>query len=277
MLHADPLSRPTASQAVELLSVRRARRGPVPPTTATRLATAQQSSAGPQMLPVHQEMALAGRRQSELPADRPLNPMGPVPPTGLAIPAQEHHEESGGPVRTRMPFRAEGGQLKDKWKLLLVSAIAALVVAGTGIYAAVSAFTGPTLNQSGSTAKGSVSRPTSASGTGAAMAAERPRADPAAAKEIAYEMLPSFGFNQTTQYSCLVILWARVSNWNVYASNDAGYYGIPQARPGDAMAAAGQDWRTNAATQIKWGLSYIKETYGTPCGAWQYEESNGTY
>ena len=90
-------------------------------------------------------------------------------------------------------------------------------------------------------------------------------------------MLPSFGFNQTTQYSCLVILWAQVSNWNVYASNDAGYYGIPQARPGDTMATAGSDWQTNAATQIKWGLGYIKETYGTPCGAWQYEESNGTY
>jgi hypothetical protein len=26
-----------------------------------------------------------------------------------------------------------------------------------------------------------------------------------------------------------------------------------------------------------WGLGYIKETYGTPCGAWQYEESNGSY
>ena len=102
-------------------------------------------------------------------------------------------------------------------------------------------------------------------------------ASPAAAKEIAYKLLPSFGFNQTTQYSCLVILWEKVSNWNVYAKNASGYYGIPQARPGDAMASAGPDWQSDAATQIKWGLGYIKETYGTPCVAWQYAESNGTY
>jgi hypothetical protein len=54
-------------------------------------------------------------------------------------------------------------------------------------------------------------------------------------------------------------------------------YGIPQARPGDVMASAGPDWQSDAATQIKWGLGYIKETYGTPCVAWQYAESYGTY
>ncbi len=33
------------------------------------------------------------------------------------------------------------------------------------------------------------------------------------------------------------------------------------------------DWRTNARTQVNWGLAYIKSSYGTPCGAWDHEMS----
>jgi hypothetical protein len=73
-------------------------------------------------------------------------------------------------------------------------------------------------------------------------------------------------------------LWERESTWNVYAENAAsGAYGIPQSLPGDKMASAGSDWQTNAATQIKWGLGYIKQVYGTPCGAWQNEVNYGYY
>jgi hypothetical protein len=43
------------------------------------------------------------------------------------------------------------------------------------------------------------------------------------------------------------------------------------------MAAAGPDWQTDAATQIRWGLGYIKASYGSPCGAWGHEESSGWY
>ena len=37
------------------------------------------------------------------------------------------------------------------------------------------------------------------------------------------------------------------------------------------MATIANDWRTNPVTQIRWGLKYIKSSYGTPCnalGAW---------
>jgi hypothetical protein len=34
------------------------------------------------------------------------------------------------------------------------------------------------------------------------------------------------------------------------------------------MASAGSDWRDNAATQIAWGLSYIKSRYGSPNSAY---------
>jgi hypothetical protein len=80
------------------------------------------------------------------------------------------------------------------------------------------------------------------------------------------------------EFACLNKLWARESGWNHRASNDSsGAYGIPQALPGRKMASAGDDWRNNPATQIKWGLGYIKGRYGTPCKAWAHSEDVGWY
>jgi Transglycosylase SLT domain len=73
-------------------------------------------------------------------------------------------------------------------------------------------------------------------------------------------------------------LWVRESGWNPYAQNSSsGAYGIPQALPGSKMASAGSDWATNPETQIRWGLSYIRASYGSPCGAWSHSESYGWY
>ena len=54
-------------------------------------------------------------------------------------------------------------------------------------------------------------------------------------------------------------------------------YGIPQALPGSKMSSAGADWAGNPATQIAWGLGYIKDRYGIPCGAWGSNQGNGWY
>lgn len=79
-------------------------------------------------------------------------------------------------------------------------------------------------------------------------------------------------------YQCLVRLWNRESGWRADARNpSSGAYGIPQALPAEKMAAAGPDWRTNGRTQIDWGLSYIAQRYGTPCGAWGHSEDTGWY
>ena len=76
----------------------------------------------------------------------------------------------------------------------------------------------------------------------------------------------------STQFSCLDLLWTHESGWSVTAENaSSGAYGIPQSLPGSKMASAGADWQYNAATQIRWGLSYISGVYGTPCGAWAHE------
>ena len=80
------------------------------------------------------------------------------------------------------------------------------------------------------------------------------------------------------QFPCLNKLWQKESGWNVKAYNSSsGATGIPQALPGNKMASAGSDWKTNAATQIKWGLGYIKGRWNTPCGAWAHSQSAGWY
>jgi hypothetical protein len=91
-------------------------------------------------------------------------------------------------------------------------------------------------------------------------------------------MSTQFRWTSPTQYQCLVKLWQRESNWLASAYNrGSGATGIPQAVPGSKMRSAGADWRTNAVTQIRWGLGYIKQVYGTPCGAWSHSQAHGWY
>lgn len=97
------------------------------------------------------------------------------------------------------------------------------------------------------------------------------------AQAAAYAMVRDRGWGDD-QFSCLVKLWQRESNWNHTAMNrSSGAYGIPQSLPGSKMASAGADWQTNPATQIRWGLGYIEGRYGTPCGAWAKSERSGWY
>lgn len=101
--------------------------------------------------------------------------------------------------------------------------------------------------------------------------------DPTGAQAFAYRMLAEYGWGNG-QWSCLDRLWTRESNWNASAENpDSGAYGIPQSLPGEKMATVGADWRTNAETQIRWGLSYISGAYGTPCAAWAHSEETNWY
>ncbi|MEU6999540.1 lytic transglycosylase domain-containing protein [Nonomuraea sp. NPDC046570] len=100
---------------------------------------------------------------------------------------------------------------------------------------------------------------------------------PGSNKATAKGMLSGFGFGDD-QWGCLEKLWHKESGWNERAMNRySGAYGIPQSLPGSKMASAGGDWQTNAATQIKWGLGYIKGRYGSPCGAWGHSQAKGWY
>ncbi|RKT06644.1 transglycosylase-like protein with SLT domain [Streptomyces sp. 3211.6] len=91
-------------------------------------------------------------------------------------------------------------------------------------------------------------------------------------KDIARQLVPS------GQFQCFSNIINEESTWNYQAVNSSsGAYGLVQALPGSKMASAGSDWRTNPATQIKWGLGYMNERYGSPCSAWSFHQANGWY
>lgn len=128
-------------------------------------------------------------------------------------------------------------------------------------------------------------------------AAERAAAEQAAAEEAAAEEARRLGYTPgakpreigrqmaqniygwgSDQFTCYDNIIMRESEWIVTADNPtSSAYGIPQALPGKRMASEGADWETNPATQIKWGLKYVKERYGTPCKAWSFKRANGWY
>ena len=96
-------------------------------------------------------------------------------------------------------------------------------------------------------------------------------------RDIARALMGDFGFSQD-QFSCLDSLWIRESNWNPLAHNpSSGAHGIPQSLPGSKMATVGADWYSNPVTQIKWGLGYIQDRYGSPCSAWGHSQAVGWY
>jgi hypothetical protein len=112
----------------------------------------------------------------------------------------------------------------------------------------------------------------------AAAAAKAKKLSSGNPKDIARAIMKSkYGWG-SSQFSCYNKIIMRESMWKVHADNPtSSAYGIPQALPGRKMASAGPDWRNNPATQIKWGLGYVKSRYGTPCGAWGFKSSHGWY
>jgi hypothetical protein len=100
------------------------------------------------------------------------------------------------------------------------------------------------------------------------------KADP---KTLARALMPLYGLS-TAQFSCVDNIWEHESHWNVHADNPySSAYGIPQALPGSKMSSAGPDWQNNAETQIRWGLKYIADRYGTACAAWSFKQAHGWY
>lgn len=89
---------------------------------------------------------------------------------------------------------------------------------------------------------------------------------------IARQIIPS------GQFQCFSNIVDHESTWNYRAQNpSSGAYGLVQSLPGNKMASVGADWQTNPATQIKWGLNYMNDRYGSPCGAWSYWQAHGNY
>ncbi|MCM2421335.1 transglycosylase SLT domain-containing protein [Streptomyces sp. RKAG293] len=82
----------------------------------------------------------------------------------------------------------------------------------------------------------------------------------------------------SSQFQCFSNIVEHESGWDYTATNQSsGAYGLVQSYPGSKMATVGADWRTNPATQIKWGLNYMNERYDSPCGAWSYWQQHQSY
>lgn len=115
------------------------------------------------------------------------------------------------------------------------------------------------------------------SGTGGACDAGAHSASAQVAQAYAASQLAHYGWG-AGQMVPLTELWNQESGWDdLIVNKSSGAYGIPQALPGDKMASAGPDWRTNYKTQINWGLGYIDDRYETPAGAWAHEVSDNWY
>lgn len=96
-------------------------------------------------------------------------------------------------------------------------------------------------------------------------------------KSYAHDLVISYGWSEY-DFECLIKLWNRESGWKPNAVNKrSGACGIPQALPCKKMSKEGSDYRTNGKTQIRWGLKYIKNRYGSPSKAWAHSQRKGWY
>jgi hypothetical protein len=94
-------------------------------------------------------------------------------------------------------------------------------------------------------------------------------------RDIARALLPAYGFS-SDQFSCLDSLYMSESGWRIDADNPtSSAYGIPQALT--EMHDLPADYMTSAESQIRWGLEYIQDSYGTPCNAWSFKSGHGWY
>ncbi|MFJ3728333.1 transglycosylase SLT domain-containing protein [Streptomyces sp. NPDC090045] len=108
---------------------------------------------------------------------------------------------------------------------------------------------------------------------GSMLAAVPAQAAPMSAKAIAQQMI-----KDPAQFAAFDKIISHESGWDHTATNaSSGAYGLAQALPASKMASAGADWKTNPATQIKWGLDYMNERYGSPVGAWNFWSANHWY
>lgn len=94
-------------------------------------------------------------------------------------------------------------------------------------------------------------------------------------------MAAAYGWSAGHEWNYLRTGWQEESGWSTTAAYDKSdpynhAYGIPQANPGTKMAAAGADWKSSASTQIRWGLAYIKSTYGSPTGVPGWSDTGPT-
>jgi hypothetical protein len=113
--------------------------------------------------------------------------------------------------------------------------------------------------------------------------------DPASNQALGKMLAGSYGWNAEPYWSALVTLWQGESGWSNTADTRVSgldppnasvfAYGIPQARPYSKMPKVAwppdKGGQSDAATQITWGLIYIKQSYGDPVKALAFKMGPG--
>ena len=89
---------------------------------------------------------------------------------------------------------------------------------------------------------------------------------PDVVKQLTIKEYAAILVDDKTQMSCLSKLYGKESAWNSDAVNGS-HYGIPQGRSEYLRDALPEQ-------QIRWGLKYIHNRYGTPCKAWEFFQRN---
>lgn len=87
-------------------------------------------------------------------------------------------------------------------------------------------------------------------------------------------LMKSAGIN-VEDYEYVDFIITHESSWSETADNPtSSAYGLCQALPGNKMASAGSDWKTNPETQMKWCNDYAIDRYGTWEKAYNFWKEN---
>ena len=89
---------------------------------------------------------------------------------------------------------------------------------------------------------------------------------PDAVKRLTIKEYAAVLVDDKYQMSCLSKLYGKESAWQSDAVNGS-HYGIPQGRSEYLRDALPEE-------QIRWGLKYIDNRYGSPCKAWEFFQKN---
>ncbi len=89
---------------------------------------------------------------------------------------------------------------------------------------------------------------------------------PDVVKQLTIKEYAAVLVDDKTQMSCLSKLYGKESAWN-WKANSGSHWGIPQGRSEYLRDATAEE-------QVRWGLKYIDNRYGSPCKAWEFFQRN---
>ena len=89
---------------------------------------------------------------------------------------------------------------------------------------------------------------------------------PDVVKQLTIKEYAAVLVDDKTQMSCLSKLYGKESAWN-WKANSGSHWGIPQGRSEYLRDATAEE-------QVRWGLKYIDNRYGSPCAAWDFFQKN---